>query len=390
MVSMWKLDYRGKALKLRRGCRDQVMFKIFAYDSDSIEVSVIEKVGNIEVSVEPSHVTVSKGEEKSIKVNIEVSKDAAFEPLWLAKLKFEGKKKSEEGYIGILPVNESSMRSIIREAKVDDRSYAVGAPSVLIFKNMFYLAYRWRNGNEKRGDVLEIARSTDGVKFETLSSFCKERFNYKSFEQAAFVKGLTDKVVFLYCADVDRKWNIFRVEVSDVESIDLPGEVFIENGKDPTAYYDNSLNAYIIVYSNANNPHHDLTVLVTRNFESVEVKANSIIYTQFVDQGNNWARYHIHAGCILKAGKYYVLYYDALSQPPKAFGSGWLGIAISRDLRNWIDLTPEKPLWQGVGIDKTFRYVDLTYDSNNYFFYAEEEVTEKGRKDLVVYYERSS
>jgi len=82
-----------------------------------------------------------------------------------------------------------------------------------------------------------------------------------------------------------------------------------------------------------------------------------------------------------------VLFYDALPKLPSCFGSGWLGIAVSKDLERWVDLTTEAPLWQGNGVDKTFRYVDLYTDSEKYIFYAEVETTAAGRKDIVAFYD---
>jgi len=61
-------------------------------------------------------------------------------------------------------------------------------------------------------------------------------------------------------------------------------------------------------------------------------------------------------------------------------------MALSRDLRRWVDLTPRSPLWRGAGIDLTFRYVDVVVEEGRYLLYAEEETTGAGRKDLVVYY----
>ena len=355
--------------------------KSIVLDTGLGRVSNVEVVGKsacLSMDVYPNEPSEGK-----VKIEVKVSGSACYQPLLISILKLESENTVREAVVGVLPVDEESPRIPVKQAIQDNKNYSVGALSFLKQKH-YYLAYRWRNGNKDRGRWLEISRSHDGLNYdEVVVQFKKEDYGYLSFEQPGFAKNAPE-TVFLYSADVERKWNIFLVTAGNVEELQLPGRQVIEWGKDPAVLYDNR---YIVVYSNTRNPGHDLTVLETEDFERFEVKVDSLFYGQLHGQGNEWARTHIHAGALHKSGEYYVLFYDALPKLPSCFGSGWLGIAVSKDLEHWVDLTAEAPLWQGNGVDKTFRYVDLYTDGEKYIFYAEVETTAAGRKDIVAFYD---
>ncbi|HDH06791.1 MAG TPA: hypothetical protein ENF87_00300, partial [Thermoproteales archaeon] len=281
-------------------------------------------------------------EDRVAKLIVRVSDKPVLKPLWIIELEFTMKDWSRKGVLGILPVDENVKRVIVRQAEQDDKNYSVGALSIAKGLNGFYLSYRWRSGNSLRGYLLEISKSKNGLEFEKVKNFNKKDYGYDSFEQSALYIG--DKTVFLYSADTKRRWRIYSVYAKTPEEIELPGEPIIDQAKDPAVYYSSEI-GYIVAYSNTRNPGHDLTVSVGKELDKLEVKADSIFYKQLHSQGNVWAKTHIHAGAIVKSDDYYVLFYDALPKKPSCFGSGWLGVAVSKDLKNWLDLTPNKPLW---------------------------------------------
>lgn len=246
-------------------------------------------------------------------------------------------------YVAVLPLGERSGRVAAREALMNDGSYAVGVPSAVKAGAYYYLAYRWRNGDEARGQWLELARSRDGLReWEVLARFDKSDYGYLSFEQPCIVKGSGD---FLYCADTGQGWGVYLVEAGELEEVELPGKPVIMNAKDPAALWEGG--RYVIAYSDLGNPGHDLTIVEAEDFKEFRVLARSLIRSQLAAQGNTWAVTHIHAGALVKAGNYYLLLYDALPREPACFGSGWMGMALSRDLRRWVDLTPRSPPLEG-------------------------------------------
>jgi len=366
----------GRALRLGRSRAGRVVLN--AGLGRVTHAQVKENASKLVLSVHPNEPAEGK-----VMVEVKVPEKVQYQPLLICTLEIEGMRGEAEAIIGVLPVDDESLKITVKRALQDDKSYSVGALSFLKHGD-YYLAYRWRNGNRDRGRWLEISRSHDGLNYdEAVARFNKDDYDYLSFEQPSFAKN-SPETIFLYSADVKGKWNIFLVTAENIEKLQLPGRQVIEWGKDPAVLYDNR---YIIIYSNLRNSGHDLTVLETEDFERFEVKVDSLFYGQLHRQGNEWARTHIHAGSLYKSGEYYVLFYDALPRLPSCFGSGWVGIAVSKDLEHWVDLTPEAPLWQGNGVDKTFRYVDLYTDGQKYIFYAEVETTAAGRKDIVAFYD---
>jgi len=380
----WYIKYKGLSLKLKRGEKGTKTFKVLSNKSlDIVRVSVDKVIGQVKVSIEPQEFKL-KDEHVNVNVSVYVPEKVEFKPLWLVKLKFESSRKVEFAYLGILPVNEACDKVVIRYARSKSLEYAVGAIGFTRVKD-YYISYRWRNGNAMRGEILEIAKSKDGLNYQTIKTFKKQDYNYKSFEASTLIH-FNNTTTLLYCADVGGYWRIFKTTSEDPEKLSIPGKPIVDKGKDPTAVHEERTNTTVIVYSDGRNRGHDLTILRTKDLKSFETIVSSLIYSQFTEQGNQWARTHIHAGKIATLDGYFVLFYDALPRNPKSFGSGWLGVAISEDLKNWVDLTSDNPLWKGRGIDKTFRYVDLYYDEKRYIFYAEEEF-DSGEKNLVAYYD---
>ena len=63
-----------------------------------------------------------------------------------------------------------------------------GAPSAVLVDGVYYLAYRVRAPlGEGRGLATVVARSADGVHFETITELTKDRFGAESLERPALV-----------------------------------------------------------------------------------------------------------------------------------------------------------------------------------------------------------
>jgi hypothetical protein len=68
--------------------------------------------------------------------------------------------------------------------------YWAGAPSAALGGGgLLYLAYRLRRPvGEGRGYAVEVGRSADGERFETIARFGKEQFGAESLERPALVR----------------------------------------------------------------------------------------------------------------------------------------------------------------------------------------------------------
>ena len=89
----------------------------------------------------------------------------------------------------------------------------VGSPSAVRIGDEIVIAYRLRDPG-RRGYAVEVARSADGVHFQTLVSISKEQMDCESLERPALV--LTDEGtwrLYLSCATTGTKhWRIELIE----------------------------------------------------------------------------------------------------------------------------------------------------------------------------------
>jgi hypothetical protein len=93
-----------------------------------------------------------------------------------------------------------------------------GAPSALLAEGTFYLAYRLRRPvGQGRGYANVIARSADGVRFETLAVLSKDAFGADSLERPALVRTPEGRWrVYVSCATRGTKhWWVDVLEADD-------------------------------------------------------------------------------------------------------------------------------------------------------------------------------
>lgn len=108
----------------------------------------------------------------------------------------------------------------------------VGSPSAVRVGDEIIMAYRLRDA-ARRGYAVEIARSADGVRFQTLTSITKEQMGCESLERPALVR-TKDGIwrLYLSCATFGTKhWRVELLEALAPEDFDpasrrviLPGD----------------------------------------------------------------------------------------------------------------------------------------------------------------------
>jgi hypothetical protein len=135
---------------------------------------------------------------------------------------------------------------IVKSATGSGGQCWVGSPSAVRVGDEIVMAYRLRD-EVRRGYAVEVARSSDGVHFETLLSISKEQMACESLERPALV--LTSSGawrLYLSCATAGTKhWRVELIEADVPENFDparrkvvLPGNsqlavkdpVIIEHG----------------------------------------------------------------------------------------------------------------------------------------------------------------
>ncbi|HEV2451096.1 MAG TPA: hypothetical protein VGS62_04130 [Streptosporangiaceae bacterium] len=117
----------------------------------------------------------------------------------------------------------------------DGPGFWSGAPSAAEHDGDIYLAYRLRRPiGQGRGYAVAVARSADGVSFETLLTITKEEVNAESLERPALVPTPEGTWrLYLSCGTFGTKhWRVEMVEAGDPAAFDarqrrvsLPGDV---------------------------------------------------------------------------------------------------------------------------------------------------------------------
>ena len=129
---------------------------------------------------------------------------------------------------------------IVKSAAGSGGQNWVGSPTAVRVGNEIVLAYRIRD-EVRRGYAVEVARSADGVHFETLVSISKQQMGCESLERPALMlTGQGTWRLYLSCATPGTKhWRVDLIEAQAPEEFDpahrrtvLPGDSLLAV-KDP-------------------------------------------------------------------------------------------------------------------------------------------------------------
>jgi hypothetical protein len=133
--------------------------------------------------------------------------------------------------------------TVVIEAPGDGPGNWAGAPSALLVDGTFWLAYRVRRPLDAgRGVAVVVARSADGVTFETVASIPRERSGAESLERPALV-ALPEGGIRLYLSCATPGSKHWWIEAWDAETpellpegrrtVVLPGDPATAAYKDP-------------------------------------------------------------------------------------------------------------------------------------------------------------
>ena len=119
--------------------------------------------------------------------------------------------------------------------------YWAGAPSVVHCQGVFHLAYRLRRPVGKgRGYLLVIARSDDGLRFDTTAVFRREDFAADSLERPALIR-IDDGWwrIYVSCATPGSlHWQIEAIDAEDPSEFDVSRRRVVLAGDERTAVKD--------------------------------------------------------------------------------------------------------------------------------------------------------
>jgi sucrose-6-phosphate hydrolase SacC (GH32 family) len=146
----------------------------------------------------------------------------------------------------LLPIPRWTDASVAVEPPGDGTGNWSGAPSAVLVDGVYYLAYRIRAPlGQGRGLATVIARSADGVRFETVTEITKDRFGAESLERPALVHTPEGRWrLYVSCATPGSKhWWVDVLEADDVEGLQQATRVTVLPGdeghavKDPVVVY---------------------------------------------------------------------------------------------------------------------------------------------------------
>ena len=155
----------------------------------------------------------------------------------------KGRNERQEGGRSekqLVPRYEESVR-VIGPPTADEGAWA-GAPSALFVDSVTWLAYRPRRPRAARGYATVLARSDNGVNFETVFELSKDRFWGDVPERPALVVTPGGRLrLYVSCANPDSKhWWVDMLEAGTPEELEhaepttvLPGDPASHAVKDP-------------------------------------------------------------------------------------------------------------------------------------------------------------
>jgi hypothetical protein len=122
----------------------------------------------------------------------------------------------------------------------DGVGYWAGGPSAVWYDGTYYLAYRLRRPvTEGRGYANVVARSDDGVRFETVATVTAEQFGCASLERPALVPLADGWRLYVSCSTLDSKhWWVEAIEADDVAGLADGKRTVVLPGDAATAWKD--------------------------------------------------------------------------------------------------------------------------------------------------------
>jgi hypothetical protein len=148
-------------------------------------------------------------------------------------------RESEDWHVSLLPRPEESEVSVSPPG--DGPGYWAGGPSAVLGDDGIYLAYRMRRPiGAGRGYAVRVARSADGVRFDTLLTMTREQFEADSLERPALVRAADGTWrLYLSCATPGTKhWRVEVLQATEPAGFDVRGRMVVLPGDSKTGVKD--------------------------------------------------------------------------------------------------------------------------------------------------------
>jgi hypothetical protein len=149
------------------------------------------------------------------------------------------KSHSQDWPVSLLPRPDDSEVAVAPPGA--GPGYWAGGPSAVVGDDGIYLAYRLRRPlSAGRGYAVNVARSADGVRFDTIMTITREQFGSDSLERPALVRDPGGQWrLYVSCATPGTKhWRVELLQASDPARFDASQRVVVLPGSDKTGVKD--------------------------------------------------------------------------------------------------------------------------------------------------------
>ncbi len=271
--------------------------------------------------------------------------------------------------------------TIVLEPDKNEKDWWAGAPSVVHANNgLFYLTARMRESispRGRRGYEIKILESQDGIHFREIHQIHRDDTNVPVFERASIVQDpKTNKFRLYGCSSFGEGWGIWKLNDVDhpkdfdpkslkpvllandgkkessptgVTDIDSSHHQYVKitGYKDPFIFWENDIESgniiwhmFVIGYDKVERPYHFICKESTG--EQWQPVSNNPVM-----ESMGWHNFFTRPSCILPLEIGYLFVYEGSNlhdfDPVYNISTG---LAFTPDLKNYYDLTPDRPLLQ--------------------------------------------
>lgn len=314
---------------------------------------------------------------------------------------------------GCLPLFDPAAGTTIAEPDERGNGWWVGAPSILYDAGagLWWLYYRIRKPRRLgRGVECRIARSWDGVHFDTVWSARKAEFKSPSIERGCLIRDLggSFRLFVSYVDPADNRWRVDQMVAHAPDAFDPTGrkkvftapDVEAEGVKDPWVVVVGRLYRMLLSYApstaegsiTAKQLHGTADVYNTGLTKSHTGLATSTDGDRWEWQGDvltppgtGWDSYATRLGCLVWTPPVFAGFYDGSASVEENYEER-TGLVTSMDLRTFTRVTPSGPALVSPHGTGSLRYLDALVQGGHlwcYYEYAREDGSHELRLNRV-------
>lgn len=266
----------------------------------------------------------------------------------------------------LLPVPRLVGAVVAVEPPGDGAGNWAGAPSAALVDGAVHLAYRVRAPlGQGRGLAVVLARSTDGVRFETVGEVTKDRFGAESLERPALLRTAEGRWrLFVSCATPGSKhWWVDVLEADTLEGLvdaprrtALPGDV-LHAVKDPVIVLDDGTwHLWASVHPLDRPMHEDR--MTTEHYTSPDGLGWTHAGCALRPQPGGWDSRGVRVSAVVRVGDRWVMTYDGRASAAENWEER-TGLAYAREAGGAFTAWGHSPVAESPHAGRGLRYLSV-------------------------------